>query len=268
MRKIQFALLLAGSLFLSSVSAQQLRIYTSQEPPLNFSEVYDEDAIYNNSVTGLATDVVREIIKRTKTDAKIELVPWARGYTNAQKQENAVIYSIARLEQRENLFHWVGPIAKQNAILYSKKGAKIKINNLDDLKKAGTIGTLRQDASELMLKEKGITNIHSYNSWAKGLKHLLLGKVELWTHSDFDLPIVAERAHVELDRLEPVYTLYTSVLYIGFSKSTSTAIVKKWQSTLDTIKADGTFEQIVKKWAEYYKANWVVKDGMVQIKYE
>ncbi len=78
MKKIQFAVLLISVISFESICAQDLRIYTSQEPPLNFSQTLDEDVFYSEDVTGLATDFVREILKRTKTDAQIEQVPWAR----------------------------------------------------------------------------------------------------------------------------------------------------------------------------------------------
>ncbi len=268
MKKIQFAVLLIIAISHMGLCAQDLRIYTSQEPPLNFSKTLDEDVFYSDDVTGLATDFVREIIKRTKTDAKIELVPWARAYMYAQKEKNVVIYSIARLEQRENLFHWVGPIALQKVMLFAKKDSGIKINSLDGAKRVGTIGTLRQDATELLLKKNGVNNIYSFNSWSKGLKQLISGDIDLWTHSDFDVPIVAERALVDLNEIEPVFTVYTSTLYIGISKLTPMWVVEQWQDALDAIKADGTFEDIVQKWARYYKLNWIVKDGMVQIGYE
>lgn len=268
MKKIQFVVLLISVTSFTSICAQDLRIYTSQEPPLNFSQTLNEDVFYSEDVTGLTTDVVREILKRTKTDAKIQLVPWARAYVNAQRAENVVIYSMIRLEQREDLFHWVGPIALKKAMLFAKKDSGIKINSLEGAKRVGTIGTLRLDAKELFLKKRGFKNIYSFNTWENGLQLLALGNIDLWTQTDFDVPIVANLAVVDLDEIESVFTMYSTASYIGISKSTSLKLVEQWQSTLDDIKRDGTFENIVKKWAKYYNSNWIIKDGMVQIGYE
>lgn len=268
MKKIQFAVLLLSVVSYTSIYAQELRIYTSQEPPLNFTETFNKDIFYSDDVTGLATDVVREILKRTKTDAKIELVPWARAYMNAQKQENVVVYSMIRLEQREDLFHWVGPIALKKAMLFSRKDSGIKINSLDGAKRVGRIGTLRLDAKELFLKKRGFKNIYSLNTWENGLQLLALGNIDLWTQTDFDVPIVANLAGVDLDEIESVFTMYSTASYIGISKPTSLKIVEQWQGALDDIKRDGTFKNIVEKWAKYYRSNWIVKDGMVQIGYE
>ncbi len=268
MKKIQFAVLLIIAISHTGLCAQGLRIYTSQEPPLNFSKTLDEDVFYSDDVTGLATDFVREIIKRTKTDAKIELVPWARAYMYAQKEKNVVVYSMVRLEQRENLFHWVGPIALKKAMLFAKKNSGIKINSLEGVKRVGTIGTLRQDAKELFLRKRGVENIQNFDSWGKGLKQLVSGGIDLWTQTDFDVQVVAKRTGIDVHEIEPVLTLYNTPIYIGMSKSTSKQIVQRWQGALDDMKADGTYEGIVNKWKDHYKSNWIVKDGMVQINYE
>lgn len=39
-----------------------------------------------------------------------------------------------------------------------------------------------------------------------------------------------------------------SDFYIAFSKNTSPAIVSQWQSALDEIKLDGTYDAIHQKW--------------------
>lgn len=49
----------------------RLRILTAENPPLNFSG--------DGEITGLATEVVRELIKRTGTVSDIEMVGWPEG---------------------------------------------------------------------------------------------------------------------------------------------------------------------------------------------
>ena len=164
------------------------------------------------------------------------------------------------------MFKWVGPIASKKQLLFSKKGNGIVINTLEDAKNVKTIGTLREDAKEQYLKQQGFTNIHSSNTWPSALKMLMSDRVNLLTQTDLDIAVVAKEAGIDLDKMEAVHTLKTTILYIGVSKETSDEIVKPWQSTLDEIKRDGTFEQTIRKWAEHYNSsNWVFKDGMLQV---
>lgn len=269
MKNIQVAIiLLFGIIFARITYAEELQIYTCQEPPLNFSETFEKDINYSEDVTGIATDIVREILKRTKTNAKIHLLPWARAYLYAQNRKNVILYSLARVEERENMFYWVGPIALKKIIFFSKKGSGIVITELEDAKHVGKIGTLRQDSKEQYLKKRGFKNIHRFNSWEEGLQLLLLGELDLLTQTDLDAPVIAKRAGIDINQIVPVFTVYQNRLYIGVSKSTSMKIVNQWQRVLDEIKRDGTFETIVKEWAKYYEANWIVKDRMAQVKYE
>jgi ABC-type amino acid transport substrate-binding protein len=49
----------------------RLRILTADNPPLNFSK--------DGEITGLATEVVRELIRRTDTDGAIEMTTCPEG---------------------------------------------------------------------------------------------------------------------------------------------------------------------------------------------
>ena len=65
-------------------------------------------------------------------------MPWAQGYTMAQRQPNVALYSTTRTESRENLFKWVGPLATMKWVFFAKAGSGIKISSLDDAKKVGS----------------------------------------------------------------------------------------------------------------------------------
>ena len=89
---------------------------------------------------GVSTEVVLAVLKEVNVKAKIELYPWARAYQIATTKKNHLIYSIGRIPERENLFHWVGTIAPYKTSLYKLKIRKdIKIGSLNDAKRY-TIG--------------------------------------------------------------------------------------------------------------------------------
>ncbi len=260
----------AGILSLSgTLSAEEISVYTCQVPPLNFAEHGDTRDAKGDEVTGFATDVVREILKRTNQNTTIRLFPWARAYKYAQEERNVFLFSMARTSDRENMFKWVGPIARKKTILFAKKESTLKITSLNDAKQVGSIGVMREDSKEQYLKKNGFTNIDSTTTWDQSLKKLLTDRNALWINTDLDAPAIAKEAGLDINGIKPAYTMHEYDMYIGVSKTTSDELVGQWQKALDEIKQDGTFQRIMTQWAAYYHAsNWVIKDGMFQVQYE
>ena len=259
--------LLAAGVLVACVAyshAETLRIYTCDEPPLNFME-----SGAPGEVTGVSCDVVREILKRTGHDGQIELVPWARGYRYAQTEPNVFLFSMSRTDQREQLFEWVGPLAAKKSVLLARKDSDIRVEKLEDAKQLGSIGTMIEDAKEQYLIRHGFENLVRVSDWEQGVKMLLSGRIDLLTMTDLDLPAIVHRAGLEDALMKPVYTLYDHHLYIGVSKTTPAGLVREWQTALKEIQADGTFAAIVEKWAAHYGVtNWKLRNGCLQIIYE
>lgn len=228
-------------LFLTNVvCAQELTIITEEYPPLSYKK---EDIL-----TGSSVEVVREILRRLNQPDNIKMLPWARGYNLLKTRPNVVLFSTARIKERESLFHWVGPLCISRFGFYAKRGAGIQINSLEDAKKVESIATYKEDAREQMLKAWGFTNLDSSNSPASNLKKLLSGRVNLWFFDNLGLPEVVKQIEADISDLELVFPINEVNLFIAFSKGTSVKIVKRWQKSLSDMKQDGTFEKISRKW--------------------
>lgn len=228
-------------LFLTNlVCAQELTIITEEYPPLSSKK---EDVF-----TGSSVEVVREILRRLNHPDNIKMLPWARGYNLLTTLPNVVLFSTARTKERESLFHWVGPLCISRNGFYKKKGAGIKIHSLEDAKRVGSIATYKEDAREQMLKMWGFTNLDSSNSAASNLKKLLSGRVDLWFYDNIGLSLLVKEVGADPTDIKLVYPVVEVGLYIAFSKETSKKIVEKWQTTLNDMKQDGTFEKISRKW--------------------
>ena len=81
MRKIKFICLMCSLLVLAGCAATlhknvngsaDLKILTEEYAPFSFME--------NGKITGQATEVVRELLKRTGTDNHIQMGTWEEGY--------------------------------------------------------------------------------------------------------------------------------------------------------------------------------------------
>ena len=228
------------SAMVMSAQAENFEIMTEEYPPFNYTE--------DGKLTGLSSEVMVELLKRMGHPEDIKVVPWSRGYNLIQKKEGMILFSMTRTEQRESLFKWVGPVAENKWVFFAKKGSGVQINSLDDARKVKKIGTYKDDAAEAYLKEQGFTNIESVVNDQANVKKLMAGRINLWIVGQLQGLFKAKSAIGDARFLEKVFDVKETQLYIAFSKSASDAEIAKWQAELDRMKADGTYDAILKKY--------------------
>lgn len=225
--------------FSSLSMAADFKIMTEEFPPYNYTE--------NGKLTGLSSEVLFELAKRVGHGTEVEVLPWARAYGLIQKQDGLILYSMTRTEQRENMFKWVGPVASNKWVLFAKKGAGLTIGSLDDAKKVGKIGTYKDDAAESFLKENGFTNLDSVLDDMLNVPKLTAGRIDLWITGELQGIQKAKEKGMN-DQIEKVFDVQDTQLYIAFSKNTGDDVIATWQKALDDMKADGSYDAIVKKY--------------------
>ena len=235
------ACLVAASLFVPA-PALALKLLTEENPPLNYTE--------NKKLTGMGTEVVQEMGKRAKMKLDFEVMPWTRAYEKAQADKETCLYSTARLENRENAFKWVGPIAVNKWGLYALDGFKPKIASLKDARPY-RIGGVERDAKTEYLKQQGVTNIVEEKDNSRNPPKLTLNrkesqKIDLWITSIADAKRVAAQAKVPGIKL--VLQVRQEESYLACSPRTSAATLKALAGALDSMKKDGSYEKIVKSY--------------------
>jgi len=217
-----------------------LKLYTEDSPPSSYEE--------NGRIKGLSVEIVQEILRRIGRPDSISIVPWARGYTLARTDADTALFSTTRLPQREDLFSWVGPLYRQHWGFYRWKGSDIDVKDIDAAKKVQRIGTYHQDAKMQYLEALGFKNLVPTNKNITNMTHLERGNIDLWVSSDFNVTHLARQAGISPDRLELAYSFLTVGNYIAFSKATSPHVVRLWQSVLDEMKSDGSYQRICGKY--------------------
>ncbi len=220
--------------------AAPLEIMTENYPPYN----YEEDG----EVTGLSTEIVREILHRIGHPDTITVLPWARAYAYIQRKTGQVLFSMSRTEPREELFKWAGPLAEYRVVFFAKTGSGIEMNSLDDARKVEAIGSGFKTSGTIFLKEQGFTNVDTVSDPKLNAKKLVLGRIDLWLSGELSGIHRARQAGVDPAMLETVHTLRKEHLYIAFSQDVPDATIALWQRTLHEIKADGTYDRILSKY--------------------
>jgi polar amino acid transport system substrate-binding protein len=249
MRKIKFICLICSLLGLAGCAATlhknvngtaDLKILTEEYAPLSFME--------NGKITGQATEVVRELLKRTGTDNDIQMGTWKEGYKAVLTKPNVVLFSMAMTPERKDLLQWVGPVACLDTNLYARKGSGIKIGTLEEAKKVKKIATVTEYYTEQVMKKEGFANLESCANEEIAVRKLLNGEVQLFPGSNTVMPALLKKVGATMDDVENVLTMSTDLLYITFSKGTSPDLIARWQEKLDEMKRDGTFRNIYAKW--------------------
>jgi len=222
------------------VHAASLRILTENLPPLN----YVKDGV----LVGPSVEMVREIQRRTGSTAEIQVYPWARAYQIALEEKNVVLFGVSHTPPRENKFKWVGPLATKRDIFVAQKGSNIAINSLEDAKRVGRIGVLRDDTKEEFLEMNGFTNLEPVSDERKNAQKLVMGRIDLWVFKQPGLKTVCDLAGVDYGAVEEVFHLRETNVDIAFSLETPDAVVARWRTAFADMLADGTVAAIRKKW--------------------
>jgi polar amino acid transport system substrate-binding protein len=216
------------------------QLVTEEYPPVTF--------LQDGKPSGLVTDMVREIAARQGIPDNIRLTSWKNAYNMALLYPNVVLFSAERTPERENLFQWVGPVGKNSAILYARRGSGIRISSLDEARSVAAIGTTTNWFTEQHLKREGFTNLLSSPDPRANVRQLMNGEVQLSVFTDITIPEIVREAGYSMTDLEPVFTVGRTYFYIALSRDTPAEIVDAWQSTLDRLKQDGTFARIYRSY--------------------
>ena len=242
---LQFAVLACFSA--RALADDDIRIVTEELPPYNMT--------LNGRLTGMGTEVVQAVLQEVGVQASIHSMPWARAYDIALNSENVLIYSISRTAQREKLFKWVGVIAPVRWYLFAKPGSNIHLDCLDDARKY-QIATVKQDAGEQYLVSQGFAvgkNLQSGNRYEYNYEKLKFGRVDLWVSIELNALYLIRKAGDDPDRMV-IRALSLSELdgnsglNLAFSLKTPDALVERFSRALETIRRNGIYDAIARKW--------------------
>lgn len=78
----------------------QIQIYTADYPPYSYRDT-------NGDVIGISTDKVRAFMAEAGLSYKIVIVPWSRALLLIEQDPYALIYSLDRTAEREDLYLWL-----------------------------------------------------------------------------------------------------------------------------------------------------------------
>jgi polar amino acid transport system substrate-binding protein len=240
---------LATCIFLSSVglalaapAALALTLVTEENPPFNYTD--------QGKVVGLSTEIVAELGKRGSIPLQIRSMPWEQAYLAAQRDKETCIYSTVRLDNRERLFSWIGPIATNRWVLIGKSDFAGTVRAVEDARKY-RVGVVAKDAKIEFLMAKGVTDLREVSEDGLNPPRLVLGRddpnrIDLWATSAYGARTTAARTKVK--DLKVVLPLRAIPLYLACGRNTSPQTVKALSQAFEQARKDGSLKRITARY--------------------
>lgn len=215
---------------------------TEDAPPQNF--------LKDGEPQGLAVDILKEMWTRMgMKPGKIRLVPWTQGYRQALSTPNTVIFATSRLEDRENLFKWVGPIRTPRLGLIAKREKRLKLTSLSDIKDY-RVATVIDDASELFLLSRKVPskNLVRVTTLKAAVHKLTCGSVDMIAYGEENVWYYFKGHGINRKEYEKLLTISGQADFYAFNKETPDAVIKRFQDAFLSLKKDGTYNRLLVKY--------------------
>lgn len=222
------------------VPKPKLQLLTEDYPPLTFSD--------RGVASGLATEIVREMLTRSGYEATIEVVPWARGYAAAIKTPNVGLFATSRIPERESIFKWIGPLSAARGYLYAKQTLRDPPVSIEDARRFSGIAVPREWYLHQILRQKNFTNLSPVATPAASLRMLAADRVPLAALDEVTYHETAMKEGIAPESIKPVVLLTEVRQYLVFSRDTDDKVVRDLQRAFDSLLADGTLARLYRHW--------------------
>jgi len=225
-------------------------------PPYVFAETMNMQVIIypplayevDGELRGVAPEVVRAIQALVGDTNPIKTAPWLRAYNQAQNSKRQALFAIVRIPERENLFKWVGPVFGEGDYFFKRAGTGLNVKTLDDARKVGRIAVRKDGYTHQLLKTKSFSNLDIGPTYDSSYKKLSQGRVDLVLMGERTYFYMVEQAGVDPAAFERVGPkVADSAAWLAFSRDVPDTTIEKWQKALDTLKANGTYDAIMKR---------------------
>jgi polar amino acid transport system substrate-binding protein len=224
-----------------TIAPGRILMFTEENPPQNYRDP-------DGSITGSSLEMVESMIKGSTLAGPVEYTSWTNAYNQILLAPNSMVFSMLRSNDRENLFHWVGPVCKKRYCFYVGASTDYHIATVDDARRMRSVGTVTGWASEKELLDLGFNNVVTWGTPQEVFQKLMDGDIPCIVLNDISMrQIAAETGHPPKDyRMEVI--LSEGQTYLAFSKDTDTAYVTAWENAYNSLVSTGKFSTIWKKW--------------------
>jgi polar amino acid transport system substrate-binding protein len=238
---VTMALMLPASMPAHAQTASpNLQGFTENLPPLNFTATGG-----SGGAAGFSVELLRLMASEAGLSLDIQVQPWIRAMRSAGEANNTVLFSLARLPERESQYQWVGPISERRIVIYRlSKRSDIRFSGLEQLQGL-RLGAVRESASAKHLLALGLkpeVDLEWASDDASNLRKLLAGRMDLLVMLDWAAAWHLRQHKLSFASLTDVAVLDSSLSYwYGLHPHIDPSIKRRLQAALDLLKRDGRY---------------------------
>ncbi|MEI8005386.1 MAG: transporter substrate-binding domain-containing protein [Bacteroidota bacterium] len=223
-----------------SVSYHYQFIFLTEEyKPLNYTS--------NGNLTGLAPEILKNVGQQLSIPFEVSVLPWDQAYTQALQTDNAVLFSTILNTNRKTLFKWAGPVASLDWMFYSSSQNPVILNSLDDAKKIGKIGVIKDYSITQYLLDQGFTNLEYCTTNIDAFERLLKGEIDLFPSDRLTTDAALESLNKSYYSVAERLTIRTDLVYFAFNKKVPDDVVADFQMAIDRLKDNGVLLSLYRK---------------------
>ncbi|MBI3284773.1 MAG: ABC transporter substrate-binding protein [Burkholderiales bacterium] len=212
---------------------------TEDYPPFNIADPKNEE------VSGISTDKVRELMRRAGETYSLRAYPWARAFQMAQQNTNTCVFSTTRTPEREPMFKWVGPLVKNNWVVFARADDHRHPKNLEELRPY-VLGAYRKDAVGEFLITKGF-KIELANVDADNPRKLLYRRFDFWATGEL-LGLSILKQQNLIGQIVPLFQFQQTELYLACHPDVPQQRIDLFNQLLLEMEKDGTVKAIEKRY--------------------
>jgi polar amino acid transport system substrate-binding protein len=209
----------------------RLYLYTENYGDYNYSLNNREFEHWREDIGGSSTEMVKAIMADAGFDYRMRLRAWRVSYGRSLERPNHGVFSTARTEQREDLFHWIGPIAQYNWIVFRYAGSDVQVNSIDDLRNL-RVGGYDNSATTLFLEAQGI-EVSKLPNDNLNPQRLARDQIDVWIASDVNAQALADEAG--FPDIEPALTVRTVDMYLAMNPQTPAPILQRLEQSYQNV---------------------------------
>ncbi|TSA33540.1 MAG: hypothetical protein D4R64_13995 [Porphyromonadaceae bacterium] len=219
----------------------RILMFTEENPPQTYRD-------FDGSITGSSMEMVQSMMDETNLAGPVEMTSWTNAYNQILLVPNSMTFSTLRSADRENLFHWVGPVCKKKYCFFVHSSTNYQINTIDDARHMRSVGTVTGWASEKELLDLGFNNVVTWATPQEVFQKLMDGDIPCAVLNDISIRILGtESGHPPKDYRKGAM-LSEGQTYLAFSKDTESSYITAWKNTYNSLVSTGKFSTIWKKW--------------------
>jgi polar amino acid transport system substrate-binding protein len=194
---------------------------------------------------GVVLEVVREASRRAGVAVEFSFLPWQRAQLETQARNDVLIIPFTRTPSREAHYQWVAPVLEFHTVLVTLANPPSSIEEAKML----VVGYVRGTSFKDEVEQAGFPYFEESNDDVANARKLKLGRIGAWITTDLMAHGVYRQAGFDPAELKYGPNLGpVKVSWVAASHDFPKDIAKKIANAIDRMRADGSYQAIVKRY--------------------